>query len=634
MLSSKIMLRSLLGSVLAAVLLGGCTDKQREQEASPASVSPSSSPAIDVAAAKDSSDLPDWQGKQLSLKYWYAHGTGNLPRNNPSHDVVTPEILRVTGVQIDPKQAYDNAGESADAKLAKMVAAKDYPDIAIGIPEELAVRLAKSGTVYDLTALLPQYAPDLYKSLSGDALPLVWSDPRVTGGEADKLYGVPVKIQNKWFSSIYPDEPSNGGLYDEPRQYHFFYIRDDILKQLYPDAKTQDEIEELYVANGGSFTDGDIWDVPIETEADFRKLLSDIKALNLREDNKPVQPFYVFSGGDNWQLLTQFAALFGRNIAGGSDTNYVTYFDKLTNRIEYTFTQPSFKEEMKFYTGLVQDGLASKESLVDNGAVFKQKLNSGQYAVTLPNHRPDESVLKAAGKDYRYRKVYMKIEPQEEQFLFTTGSASNGMDVVHIFKDKVKEEDVPQILQYLNYFWTEAGKKVVYWGPRSAGLFTEEGGVRKFVDKEIEDALVYGKQSDKLVQYNLDGQQGGVTLIRPEIVANNFHPKVVYRDKELNKNDAFGKFVPDAKARLIPSVEVIFTKFTSVDGIKEFQTKRTNFEQALTRVFTAANNEEFEKLYNQLLVVAKDSGLTEETLAEINLYYAEDLNREYMGNIK
>jgi len=97
---------------------------------------PTASPApanyydmLDTVA--DSSDLPDWTGKQLDLKVWYASGPGGAKRPTSSNDVVTPEIKRVTGVSIDPNTSFDNGGQDAKVKLGMLTASNDWPDMLI-----------------------------------------------------------------------------------------------------------------------------------------------------------------------------------------------------------------------------------------------------------------------------------------------------------------------------------------------------------------------------------------------------------------------------------------------------------------------------------------------------------------------
>ena len=38
---------------------------------------------------------------------------------------------------------------------------------------------------------------------------------------------------------------------------------------------------------------------------------------------------------------------------------------------------------------------------------------------------------------------------------------------ISIFKDKVKEADVPQILKYYDLLWSDVGLQLTTWGPKT-----------------------------------------------------------------------------------------------------------------------------------------------------------------------
>ena len=110
---------------------------------------------------EDSSDLPDWEGKKLDLRMWYGSGTSSLKRNNkPTEDVVIPEIFRVTGVKFS-EDSFDNGGELMDAKIGKIIAGNDWPDIVMNPERAVLDKMIAGDMVYDLTELIPKYCPNL-----------------------------------------------------------------------------------------------------------------------------------------------------------------------------------------------------------------------------------------------------------------------------------------------------------------------------------------------------------------------------------------------------------------------------------------------------------------------------------------
>ena len=59
------------------------------------------------------------------------------------------------------------------------------------------------------------------------------------------------------------------------------WVRDDVLKMLYPEAKTWDELLNLMKEKGEPIGD-EIYDVPIESADDLIQLFKDIKNLGLK----------------------------------------------------------------------------------------------------------------------------------------------------------------------------------------------------------------------------------------------------------------------------------------------------------------------------------------------------------------
>src|SRR5665647_1709542 len=254
---------------------------------------------------QDSSELPDWTGKQLNLKVWYTDGTGDAKRNTSDKDVVTPEIKRVTGVGINKDTSFDNAGQTVDIKLGMLNAASDWPDVAIVNSTNIGSfkDMFAAGIAYDLTDSIAKYAPNLAKKIPFDTFPEAKNF--ITNHNQDgKIYAYPLSLGSsersiKMINPSFVNPNAQCGLDGAPT----ILIRDDILKMLYPNAKTQDEIEALYLKNG-TFTKDEIYDVPLKTRDDVVKLLYDvqnlIKTKNLKENGKPIQTTFANSGGDNW----------------------------------------------------------------------------------------------------------------------------------------------------------------------------------------------------------------------------------------------------------------------------------------------------------------------------------------------
>lgn len=583
----------------------------------------------------DSSDLPDWTGKKLSLRMWFGAGNGNVRRNLiPTEGVVNEELYRVTGVKFDEDTSFDNGGESFDAKVAKNIASNDWPDVLVQVEDP---RFVEEGLVYDLTDLIPKYCPNIVALANKTGVDyLDYFRDKNTG----RIYKVPIQSMN--FSYNMPDLNKEDLILVEPPvdPIGYVYVRDDVLKMLYPNAKSQTEIEELYMKNGG-FSMEEILDVPINSKEDFFKFLYDIKKLGLKDGNTEIYPTFIADGLDNWALLSNLGFLYGYNINNGYDANYFTYWDKETNQIEYMFKQDFFKEMLRDYTKLVQDGIASPESLVDTRSVFEQKVNNGHYAVIYgATSVPNLETLNAQNEGFKYRKVYINVPFNNEKFVYTTSPNIWGESMMIMNNGRIKEEDLPQILRFVDFVFSEAGQKLTHWGPRSAGLWTEEDGKRTFIDKELEAKILYGAANEKDVYYGLqNGVNNSSWPGSPVMGASRYNPKIMY---EIERTPSLAsKFFSvgmhqDGNAlksgvSYCPNVWY-FTNY--VKGAKTFWDARQEYEDSIKKVFTAKDNKEFEKLYKDLVFFAETNGLTDKTLTEINTFYADVYNVNYMDNIK
>lgn len=637
--------------MLTAVMILAAACSNGNSDSAPSASQAASSSAVGTASnntekayyelydtVADSSDFPDWTGKQLNLKAWYTHGNGDASRIASDQDVVSPEIKRVTGVEIDKDGSFDNGGQDFQTKLGMLNAANDWPDIAFVGELGTVADLIKAGKVYDLTDAIREYAPNLAKRMPIDKFPMV--QEKMTNFNMDgKTYGFPVMLgePERALKILDPNfvnpNPQNG-----PDSDNWLWVRDDILKKLYPNAKTQDEIDALYMKNG-KFTREEIYDVPLKTFDDVVEFMHDvqdlIKAENLQENGKPLEVSYAYGGTDNWALLT---SLFGFLNRLPPNNNYFTYYDKEAGQIQFMFQQDFFKESVKKFNQLVRDRVMDPKSLLENNASHLERLNNGQFAVAYKYETPDENVLRAAGKTFRYRKVFLDSPVNTDKFIGPMGPIGYNFNVI-VFKDSVKEEDLPQVVRYLDYMISEVGEKMYTWGPRSAGLFEEQDGKRKFKDPQLERAMVYNEDNGSSIKYNLQNTRvastsnyGGAWPYQPIYMwgGSNVTPSFAY-EKERNVGEALSYFDPgnlpgNAKTEFMTVVNVdpaIWVYFGLIPSVDSFWKSRDAFEKALTKTLAAADDAQFEALWKSFSDLAVQSGATPETLKDINDYFMD-----------
>lgn len=591
-----------------------------------------------LEAAEDSSDLPDFEGETLTLRFWMGHGNEVMDRVESELDVVSPEIERIFGIKMDVDNSFDNQGEDFAAAILKRAASNDFPDIGYGmtaVPD-----LIDADKLYETkeSGLLEKYAPNIYDAVQ-KTQPETWD---VGYNGTGKQYGLPVDYNGtaENVKALWPDVDLEkyaniAAPEDAMGAYHSVMVRDDILKLAYPEAKTQKEIEELY-AEKGSFTREDIYDVPVSSKEEinefFYKIRDAINENNITEDGRPVYATYVADGsGETWALLNVEAPIWN----GLPNSSNLTYFQPSSQTIQFGMYQPYYKEDMKMFTKWVQDGVAPEACLVDQAEQFQSKINNGEYAVVYAYHQ--FSMNLAEGKDYQYRKVYFDIPVNNEKFV--TNRAENTGNMISIFKDSVSEEELPRVMRFLDFLATDVGMLLTCWGPydEENGLweYTEDGG-RKFKEEysALEDELVYGATTKEYQKYNLANPnevfREGATPAWPRFytlvnTGGIYSPAYMYdrdpaRDGEVDVNKFFtsGLFdtLPKTKEVVTNNCD-IWTFTNDVEGLKNFDSVRTKaVDPLLLKVFTAENDAQFEEYFQDVLDYCQETGVNDDALKQ------------------
>jgi hypothetical protein len=586
-------------------------------------------------------DLPDWTGEQLDLTVWYGSGT-----NNPSigktknNDKFQAELKRVSGISLSEKTSFDNGGESCDAKIAKIVSTKSWPHIGVGVEANVYTMLLEEDKIYDLTEYIPKYMPNYMNYVNSSKEIQREIDRYKHNGKICGWFGL------SKFSYRYLDPEFSNEKYEDilpPLESRtWFWIRDDILKTLHPEAHTVKELQNIYLENG-DFTNEQITDFTIKSRDEFRQLLEDIDSLNLVENGRKVWPFYISEGTDNWSLLAEFDGL--AEAGNNSGVNYFAYFDAGKKKIVNPAKEEWFKELVKFYNELYRDGLASEEAFIDTKAAFEQKKNNGEYAILYGLATPPPAeVLAAGGKNYGYRKVFIDIPVNHDRFLEVDASRLLSDYQLIFFKDKVNETQLEQILRFLDFFYTDAGMKYAMYGPEKSGLYKEnDDGTIEYTDNAFRDAMIYAGDDQILVDYGYTSFPvitqfiGGSTSY-----FNKYNPRLMYSGKEENTERIASNYVNEFKISKVkpkPSYPLaaqgwtVYSYTGKVAGVKSMWDARQVIEDALKSVLASKSEEEFEKSYASFVAIEERNGYDDACFEEFNKVYNE-LNSEYMEGIR
>ena len=609
----------------------------------------------------DTSDLPDWDGETLEITVWHASGTDALSGEIAENDIVYKEFERVTGVKFNVEDSFGNGGNNIDAKLPMVIGSGDLPNMILGYDiGKQTSELFENGYLADLT--------DYY--VNGDLdqvtkwLPMdktdtfVYKNARTENGE---YYLIPQLISNNkltqvWSSAnYYPDEAYDNEYHNTygvsptgPTGLtgsHTFWVRDDILKELKPDALTWDELANIYIEKG-TFTEEEIYSLDLNSAEEFYDFLRDIKELlaggdYVGLDGKPMEVTY---GGhtetDNWWL-----GVYWPGLLKGFNGDYFSLVNKAaTNEsevLQWAFSSEFYVDHWKDLNTLIREDVISQNSFLDNAASFKEKLNNLHYAVAYVQSMP--SIVKNANSEVGYSPIWVNVPFNTE---LGGVSAVSITEFYGIFKDTLTEEELDQLIHAINYLNSVVGMNNFFWGPKTAGLFEEDAeGNRTFIDEELHNNMVLRQDNEAalknggLFSYlakdkNFVSRPRGVVegLLTPAYLARGNMARL--------ETDAITRYTPGILDGMSTADHTIYvnvapivygTYLSKVKGLEEFWAARNGFEDLVKKVYVAKTDEEFDKQLQALIEYTEEYGLTDETLKEYNDMFVKD-NKEPLKN--
>ena len=560
----------------------------------------------------DSSKLTAWDQSNYEITAWNANGTGGFNKLTSDNDVVSAEIKRVTGVSINTRNSFDNAGSRIEAALEKVIMMREKPQIAYGTAEmsTIIAENKRSGgkLLYDLTDYIDEYCPTIKARMPAS----VWNSASVNGGEAGKVYGIPYNLGDVGLSVVDPtaDKKSTVAFEYMQNYYNCVYVREDILLGLYPNAHSYSDLQDIY-SERGEFTTEEIYDVSIKSKQEFYDFLYAI-ADYINDDiakngsasryslpqGRKVMPILACDGSDrdNWSWgAGLIPMLIGAN---GYLNTMFAYWDAIDKQVKNMLLQPFYEEILNEWKAFIAEGkICNDYGFRTPFSVVQQEMNKGYYAVAYPNCTPPDSAARLdnnySGETVKYRKVWIQVD-LAPQFEFFAQGAPVASSIV-IFKDSVSENRLPQILRWLDYQCSTLADKLYGWGPETAGLYTEdENGVRQFKDETLANQMVYetSVMGDLVQKYNLSNQT--IESAQPIFSffrngGSKYHPKCFYDLSQMPAMmDAFfSPAVADPKndekmVNIYRRADIHYN--TDWSGVSTLWDKRSTIESAVTNV--------------------------------------------------
>ena len=204
------------------------------------------------------------------------------------------------------------------------------------------------------------------------------------------------------------------------------------------------------------------------------------------------------------------------------------------------------------------------------------------------------------------------------------GSGEPAVSSVKFLKSRVREDELPQLLRWLDFQCSRTADQLYAWGPATAGLFDEdENGVRTYKDSEIADQTVYSTavMGQKVITYNLaNGTGTTANQIFPFCYGGGSisHPKCTYDLSSLSDlTETFysAEVVLTEEAEKFIGIKIrpSFHTWTDADlaGVEEIWGSRDIIEDALKQLLLAGSSQAaFDRAWTTLQTELTSHGWT------------------------
>ncbi len=567
----------------------------------------------------DISTLFDENGKYIvpdemfEVVGWYTQGT-DFASGADTDDVDLARDWLEEKTKVTYKNVYGNDGGSWDAKLTRLVVGKNMPHVvfcgAFQGPAHFN-KLAELDQLYKLTPeLIQKIAPTLWERTPKEC----WDAFTDKDGY---ITGIPYSIHESY------DEPFLGYT-DEEKEYvretqltyetdvtflstQCLYIRDDILRDFFPDAKTYDELEAMAKELNAPL--GDLMmDIPIKSTEELVDFMYAIQAKGYKEGNKTVFPF-GYNGGDNWLALSQF----GSELMGYKNHNYSGTINWKTKRYELFLLSDLVKETARLQNQMLNDEVIESESLAQPTNLYKEKAMNGQYAIVALNSFGQagdiNKELADAGKNFRFRPFIMQIPNKEEYPAFTEKTMwRSSLALTNTMTDA-------QVCQYLNWIevqYSDEWEEIAAWGPQATAAErwheeTDANGrtIRKFNDERFNRYFL--ENDDSALEDNETlglGDTSGSSFPVYPLSVTKWNPKVYNRSYVYSlTGDGVFRFPPSSEhvknVVSFPPTQIWSSIYADIPEVVEYWAAREQWESKI-RIALGAKPGEFDARWGEL----------------------------------
>lgn len=239
------------------------------------------------------------------------------------------------------------------------------------------------------------------------------------------------------------------------------------------------DLDRIY-AEQGYFTEEQLFDVHITSAEQFRTEFLPKIAETIRNSGdkykinaqRYVTPMLVTAGADRdtWDFMGKIIpGLLGAG-ANSFNSNF-SYWDTSTQRIESMLYQDFYKDEVYEWAKMIYDGtVVSDTQMNTNYSTIQSEYNSGYYAIgylsgSMPSSRSCQWKDMTTGetRTVNYRKLYLDIPTDWSRFAYM-GSGEPAVSSVKFLKSRVREDELPQLLRWLDFQCSRTADQLYAWG--------------------------------------------------------------------------------------------------------------------------------------------------------------------------
>ncbi|WP_372629667.1 hypothetical protein [Cohnella sp.] len=456
MKSFKMGIACLVAVLFLSAVLAGCSGNGGKTESADPSSTQGTAPNGSGTAAEPLMEITILDALNAAVK----------PGADNPNDIVTPEVEKKFNIKI--AEITPSGGKMPAELINMMVAAGNVPDIVFTDNQNIGNFYAKDAFA-DLTEY-KDHLVNMKKWYSDVAWKMLESDGKLialpSGGDPN--------MDNPELASRL-----NEDLLYRPMNNFAIQVREDVLRKAGYTFKSVGDLQQELDGSPRRVTSEDLQIEPaIDTFEDFEALLYKIKDLNLTANGKPVYPLYVPGEYGPHILSVIYAPTSG------------FWHDKDADRASAFLENPNVKEFYKVMNKWIKDGIIDKDFMIDKADQMQTKIAGGNAAViiTTSDINAARTAVKRSNPEDDFRPIPWPAS-RSGKTAYVDPSYPAGSANIMINKNF---NDIPRLLKYLDWFYSDEAMELGTWGPESAGLWEVKDGKKVFKDNALWEAISTG----------------------------------------------------------------------------------------------------------------------------------------------